>query len=117
EEDNLRMMGVEFETDVVVGRTVTIDELFEEEGFDAVFVATGAGLPRFLGIPGEHLNGVYSANEFLTRVNLMKAYRFPEFDQPVYDCRGKAVAVVGGGNTAMDSIRTALRLGAREATL
>ena len=117
EVDNLRRMGVEFETDVVVGRTVTIDELFTEEGFDAVFVATGAGLPRFLGVPGEHLNGVYSANEFLTRVNLMKAYRFPEYDEPVYDCRGKAVAVVGGGNTALDSIRTALRLGAREATL
>ena len=117
EVDNLRRMGVEFETDVVVGRTITVDELFGEEGFDAVFIATGAGLPRFLGIPGEHLNGVYSANEFLTRVNLMKAYRFPEYDEPVYDCRGKNVAVVGGGNTALDSIRTALRLGAKEATL
>ncbi|HEX3531204.1 MAG TPA: FAD-dependent oxidoreductase [Thermoanaerobaculia bacterium] len=117
EVDTMRRMGVEFETDVVVGRTVTVDELFNEEGYDAVFVATGAGLPRFLGVPGEHLNGVYSANEFLTRVNLMKAYRFPEYDEPVYDCRGKAVAVVGGGNTALDSIRTALRLGAREATL
>jgi glutamate synthase (NADPH/NADH) small chain len=117
EVDNLRKMGVEFETNVVVGRTVTVDELFGEEGYDAVFVATGAGLPRFLGVPGEHLNGVYSANEFLTRVNLMKAYRFPEYDEPVYDCRGRSVAVVGGGNTALDSIRTALRLGAREATL
>jgi len=117
EVDNMRLMGVDFETDVVVGRTVTVDELFNEEGYDAVFVATGAGLPRFLGVPGEHLNGVYSANEFLTRVNLMKAYRFPEYDEPVYDCRGKSVAVVGGGNTALDSIRTALRLGAREATL
>ena len=115
--DTLRKMGVQFETNVVVGKTVTIDELFEEEGYDAVFVATGAGLPRFLGIPGEHWNGVYSANEFLTRVNLMKAYRFPQADEPVYDCRGKAVAVVGGGNTALDSIRTALRLGAREACL
>ncbi len=117
EVDTMRLMGVEFETNVVVGKTVTIDELMTEEGYDAVFIATGAGLPRFLGVPGEHLNGVYSANEFLTRVNLMKAYRFPEYDEPVYDCRGKSVAVVGGGNTALDSIRTALRLGAREATL
>jgi glutamate synthase (NADPH/NADH) small chain len=117
EVDTMRKMGVEFETNVVVGKTVTIDELMGEEGYDAVFVATGAGLPRFLGVPGEHLNGVYSANEFLTRVNLMKAYRFPDFDEPVYDCRGKSVAVVGGGNTALDSIRTALRLGAKEATL
>jgi glutamate synthase (NADPH/NADH) small chain len=117
EVDTLRRMGVEFETDVVVGKTVTVDELLGEEGYDAVFIATGAGLPRFLGVPGEHLPGVYSANEFLTRVNLMKAYRFPEYDEPVYDCRGRAVAVVGGGNTALDSIRTALRLGAREATL
>lgn len=117
EVDTMRKMGVEFETNVVVGKTVTIDELMTEEGYDAVFVATGAGLPRFLGVPGEHLNGVYSANEFLTRVNLMKAYRFPEYDEPVYDCRGKSVAVVGGGNTALDSIRTALRLDAREATL
>ncbi len=117
EVDVLRRMGVEFETNVVIGKTVTVDELLNEEGYDAIFVATGAGLPRFLGVPGENLNGVYSANEFLTRVNLMRAYRFPEFDQPVYDCRGKDVVVVGGGNTAMDSVRTALRLGARRATL
>ncbi len=117
EVENLRQMGVEFQTDVVVGKTVTIDELMNEEGYDAVFVATGAGLPRFMNIPGEHLNGVYSANEFLTRVNLMKAYRFPEYDEPVYDCRGKNVAVVGGGNTALDAIRTALRLGAKNAYL
>jgi glutamate synthase (NADPH) small chain len=114
---NLRRMGVEFETNVVVGKSVTIDELMRDEHYDAVFIATGAGLPRFLGIPGEHLNGVYSANEFLTRVNLMRAYRAPEYDQPVYDCRDKDVMVVGGGNTAMDAVRTARRLGARTATL
>jgi glutamate synthase (NADPH/NADH) small chain len=117
EVDNLRRMGVEFQTNVVVGKTITIDELFQEEGYHAVFVATGAGLPQFLGIPGEHLNGVYSANEFLTRVNLMKAYRFPGYDEPIYDCRGRRVAVIGGGNTALDSIRTALRLGAEKASL
>ncbi len=112
EVDNMRALGVRFETNVVVGKTVTIDELFEEEGYHAVFVATGAGLPQFMSVPGEHLNGVYSANEFLTRVNLMRAYRFPEYDNPVYDCRRKNVAVIGGGNTAMDAVRTSLRLGA-----
>jgi glutamate synthase (NADPH/NADH) small chain len=112
EVDNMRALGVRFETNVVVGKTVTIDELFEEEGYHAVFVATGAGLPQFMSVPGENLNGVYSANEFLTRVNLMRAYRFPEYDNPIYDCRGKNVAVIGGGNTAMDAIRTSLRLGA-----
>jgi glutamate synthase (NADPH/NADH) small chain len=100
-----------------VGKTVTIDELMQEEGYDAVFLATGAGLPQFLGVPGEHLNGVYSANEFLTRVNLMRAYQFPEYDEPVYDCRDKDVIVVGGGNTALDAVRTALRLGARSASI
>ena len=114
---NMEKMGVRFETNVVVGRTVTIDELMQEEGYDAVFVATGAGLPKFLGVPGENLNGVYSANEFLSRVNLMKAYRFPEYDEPIYDCRGKSVAVVGGGNTALDAIRTSLRLGASKAMM
>ncbi len=87
--DYMREMGVEFETDVVVGRTVTIDELLEEEGFDAVYIGTGAGLPQFMNIPGEHLNGVYSANEFLTRINLMKAYKFPVYDEPMLDLQGK----------------------------
>jgi glutamate synthase (NADPH/NADH) small chain len=113
--DFMRAMGVVFETDVVVGRTVTIDELLEEEGYDAVFIGTGAGLPQFMGIPGEHLNGVYSANEFLTRVNLMHAYEFPKYDEPIVDFHGKDVAVIGGGNTALDAIRSALRLGARKA--
>ncbi|MGE5205581.1 MAG: NADPH-dependent glutamate synthase [Chlamydiota bacterium] len=115
--DYMRQMGVEFETDVVVGRTVTIDELMQEEGYDAVFVATGAGSPLFLNIPGEHLNGVYSANEFLTRINLMHAWEFPRYDQPLLDLRGKHVAVIGGGNTALDVIRSARRLGAEKASV
>ena len=113
--DTMRKMGVAFETDVVVGKTVTIDELFHEEGYSAVFIATGAGLPVFLNVPGEHLNGVYSANEFLTRINLMHAYKFPAYDEPMVDLRGKHVAVVGGGNTALDTIRSARRLGAEKA--
>ena len=113
--DYVRAMGVEFETDVVVGRTVTIDELIEKEGYDAVFIGTGAGLPQFMGIPGEHLNGVYSANEFLTRINLMHAYKFPRYDEPMLDVAGKNVAVVGGGNTALDAIRSARRLSAGNA--
>ncbi len=117
EVNNLRTMGVQFETNVVVGKSVTVDELMNEEGYDAVFIATGAGLPKFLGVPGEHFNGVYSANEFLTRVNLMRAYRFPEYDEPIFDCKGKDVIVVGGGNTALDGIRTAQRLGAKTAKI
>jgi glutamate synthase (NADPH/NADH) small chain len=104
-------LGVKIELDSVVGKLVTIDELLNN-GYHAVFLGTGAGLPMFLNIPGENLNGVYSANEFLTRVNLMKAYLFPEYDTPVKV--GKRVAVVGGGNVAMDSARCALRLGAKE---
>ncbi len=113
--ETMRAMGVEFETNVVVGKTVAIDELFEEEGYDAVFIATGAGLPVFLNIPGEHLNGVYSANEFLTRINLMHAYEFPSYDEPIVELKGKQVAVIGGGNTALDAIRSARRLGADKA--
>lgn len=114
--EGLRRMGIEFRTDVVVGRTITVDELMEEEGFDAVFIGVGAGLPWFMGIPGENLVGVLAANEFLTRVNLMKAYDFPKSsDTPVFDCKGKNVAVFGGGNTAMDAVRTAKRLGAEHA--
>ena len=104
----VRALGVKIETDVVVGRTITVDDLFDKEGFQAVFIGSGAGLPRFMNIPGESLNGVFSANEFLTRSNLMKAYD-PESDTPIFV--GKRVAVVGGGNVAMDAARTALRLG------
>ncbi len=106
--DNLAEMGVKFELNSVIGRTETVDELLER--FDALFIAVGAGLPRFMGIPGENLIGVYSANEYLTRANLMKAYLFPEYDTPIV--RGKNVAVLGAGNVAMDAARTALRLGA-----
>lgn len=105
---NIKAMGVKIETDTVVGQTVTIDELFDEEGFEAVFIGSGAGLPRFMNIPGENFNGVFSANEFLTRNNLMKAYR-DDYMTPIYT--GRKVAVVGGGNVAMDAARTALRLG------
>ncbi|MFC1902809.1 NADPH-dependent glutamate synthase [Chloroflexota bacterium] len=104
-------LGVKVELDSVVGKMMTIDELLEN-GYDAVFLGTGAGLPMFLNVPGENLNGIYSANEFLTRVNLMKAYKFPEYDTPVKV--GRRVAVIGGGNVAMDSARCALRLGAEE---
>ncbi len=108
--ENLRKMGVSIETNVIIGRTLTVDELFNEMGYDAVYIGSGAGLPKFMGIEGESLNGVYSANEFLTRINLMKGYKFPEYDTPVYV--GKNVAVLGGGNVAMDAARSAKRLGA-----
>lgn len=117
EVDALASLGVRFEPNTVIGVTYTIDELMEEEGFDAVFIGVGAGLPYFMHIPGENLVGVYSANEFLTRVNLMKAYQFPKYDTPVIDCKGKHVAVIGGGNTALDSVRVALRLGAASAKI
>ncbi|AKN34074.1 dihydropyrimidine dehydrogenase [Clostridium carboxidivorans P7] len=109
EVENVKKLGVKIETNVIIGRTVTIDELVNEEGFDAVFIGSGAGLPKFMGIPGENLNGVFSANEFLTRNNLMKAFK-EEYATPIK--AGKKVAVVGGGNVAMDAARTALRLGA-----
>lgn len=96
---------MDFQTNAVIGLTDTVDELLQN-GYDAVFIAVGAGLPYFLNISGENLNGVYSANEFLTRVNLMKAYKFPSFDTPVFHCKDKNVAVFGGGNTAMDAVRT-----------
>ena len=107
--ENVKALGVKIETNVVVGKSVTIDELLEEEGFDAVFIGSGAGLPKFMGIPGEQANGVFSANEYLTRSNLMKSFD-ENSNTPIM--RGKKVAVVGGGNVAMDAARTALRLGA-----
>ena len=107
--ESVKALGVKIETNVIAGRTVTIDSLLDDEGFAAVFVGSGAGLPRFMNIPGEHYNGVFSANEFLTRNNLMKAYR-DDYDTPIH--AGKKVVVVGGGNVAMDAARTALRLGA-----
>jgi glutamate synthase (NADPH) small chain len=112
EVDYICSLGAKLECDVVIGKTITIDELLEEEGFHACFIGTGAGLPYFMNIPGENLNGIYSANEYLTRANLMKAYLFPEADTPV--TKGKHVAVVGGGNVAMDAARTALRMGAEK---
>lgn len=107
--DNVKALGVTIETNVVIGKSTTIDQLIDEEGFDAVFIGSGAGLPKFMGIPGENANGVFSANEYLTRSNLMKAYD-DSYDTPI--AAGKKVAVVGGGNVAMDAARTALRLGA-----
>ncbi|MCI8576291.1 MAG: NADPH-dependent glutamate synthase [Lachnospiraceae bacterium] len=107
--ENVKKLGVTIETNVIIGKSVTIDELMEEEGFEAVFIGSGAGLPKFMGIPGENANGVFSANEYLTRSNLMKAFR-DDYDTPIV--AGRKVAVVGGGNVAMDAARTALRLGA-----
>ena len=107
--ENVKKLGVKIETDVVIGKSVTVDQLLKEEGYDAVFIGSGAGLPMFMGIPGENANGVFSANEYLTRSNLMKAFR-EDYDTPI--AAGKKVAVVGGGNVAMDAARTALRLGA-----
>ena len=107
--ENVKSLGVKIETNVVVGKAVTIDELLQEEGFSAVFIGSGAGLPKFMGIPGENSNGVFSANEYLTRNNLMKSFD-PDSNTPIM--HGKKVAVVGGGNVAMDAARTALRLGA-----
>ncbi|RMG84884.1 MAG: NADPH-dependent glutamate synthase [Candidatus Dadabacteria bacterium] len=115
EVDYLQKMGVEIVTNFVVGKMRTVEELIKEDGFDAVFVGAGAGLPKFMGIPGENLNGVYSANEYLTRSNLMKAYLFPEYDTPI--ARAKRVAILGGGNVAMDAARTALRLGAERSII
>jgi glutamate synthase (NADPH/NADH) small chain len=113
EVDYVRSLGVQIQKDYVVGSVATIDELLQE--YDAIFLGTGAGLPWFLGIPGENLGGVYSSNEYLTRANLMKAYKFPEYDTPI--ARGERVITIGGGNTAMDSARTALRLGAKESII
>ncbi|TAL69760.1 MAG: NADPH-dependent glutamate synthase [Bacteroidetes bacterium] len=115
EVEGLKKMGVEFRTNSVIGLTDTIDELLEE--YDAIFIGVGAGLPYFLNVPGEQLNGVYSSNEYLTRVNLMKAYDFPRSDTPMFNIEGKQVAVFGGGNTAMDAVRTSLRLGAKRAMI
>lgn len=109
EVENVKKLGVSIETNVIIGKSVTIDQLMDEEGFEAVFIGSGAGLPKFMGIPGENANGVFSANEYLTRNNLMKAF-LDDYDTPIM--RGKKVAVVGGGNVAMDAARTALRLGA-----
>ncbi len=113
--DQIMKLGVNIETNRVVGRSFTVEELMKEQGFDAIFVGSGAGLPNFQNIPGENLNGVYSANEFLTRINLMKAYDYPRFDTPVKV--GGTVAVIGGGNVAMDAARSALRMGAGEVSI
>lgn len=112
--DSLKKLGVDFQTNSVIGFTDTIDELLAN-GYDAVFIAVGAGLPYFLNIQGENFSGVYSSNEFLTRVNLMKAYKFPEYDTPVFRVKDKNVAIFGGGNTAMDAVRISKRLGAKNA--
>ncbi len=113
--EKLTSLGVKIEKNVVIGKTILVDELFDEFGFDAVYIGSGAGLPSFLRIEGENLNGIYSANEFLTRINLMKAYKFPDYDTPVYI--GENVAVFGGGNVAMDAARSAKRLGAKNVSI
>lgn len=113
--EKIEELGVEIELNKVIGKIKSVDELLEEEGYEAVFIGTGAGLPKFLGIEGENLNGVYSANEFLTRVNLMNAYKFPEYKTPVYV--GDKTAIIGGGNVAVDAARTALRLGVEESMI
>ncbi len=115
EVDYIKNLGVEVRTDVVIGNLFTVEDLMKDQGYEAVFIASGAGFPMFMNIPGENLNGVYSANEFLTRANLMKAYLFPEYDTPINT--GRNVAVVGGGNVAMDSARVAMRLGAEKVYL
>jgi len=114
EVDYLKRMGVEIRLNAVIGKLDTVDELFEE-GYDSIFIATGAGFPKFMKIPGENLVGVYSANEYLTRVNLMKAYQFPDYDTPVI--KGRNIVVFGAGNTAMDAARTAMRLGPEDVTI
>ncbi|GAI11907.1 unnamed protein product, partial [marine sediment metagenome] len=111
---NIEKLGVRIQPNVLIGKTLTIDDLLKQ-GFSAIFIGIGAGLPHFLNIPGENLDGVYSASEFLTRVNLMKAYQFPQYDTPVKI--GRRVGVIGGGNVAMDSARVALRLGAEEVNI
>ena len=113
--EKLKELGVTIDTNMVIGKVLSVEELLNEEGFDAVFIGTGAGLPSFMGIEGENLNGVYSANEFLTRINLMKAYQFPAYDTPIY--MGKNVVVVGGGNVAMDAARCAKRMGAENVSI
>ena len=114
EVNELKKLGVNFVPNTLIGATFTVKELLEDYGFDGVFIGSGAGLPHFLGIPGENLVGIYSANDFLTRINLMKAYQYPFVDTPIHNLHGKIVGVFGGGNTALDSARVALRLGAKE---
>lgn len=117
EVEDLKKIGVRFIANTLIGATFAVDELLTDYNFDAVFIGTGAGLPRFLNIPGENLVGIYSANEFLTRINLMKAYQYPFVDTPIHNLHGKIVGVFGGGNTALDSARVAIRLGAKETTI
>lgn len=117
EVEELKNLGVKFVANTLIGATFSVDELLEDYGYDSIFIGTGAGLPRFLGIPGENLVGIYSANEFLTRINLMKAYQYPFVDTPIHNLHGKIVGIFGGGNTALDSARVAVRLGAKETSI